>query len=200
MGYSKSTNLKSKSDASFHSIFEEIYMKNSADPSLQKDEKVIADSAVNSEWVSVIESVHLLNRLYENDLRYTSHASTTAQTPYAKKRSTEMFHTPPPPPLQSETVIQSENPEWTPQAKQAFVFVNSLPTNSPSTATHAVPSTATQSVQQKLPVFFTATELKKIYRQRAKLTHPDRHGGSHTQFIELKKNCQILMDFSKKID
>lgn len=171
MGNSKSINSKVNSTVSFHSVFEEIYMKNTTE--------INVEASVNFEWVSVIESAPLLNRLYENDLRFTTKATASAQTAYAKYRSTKgstKFHTP------------IENPAWSLDAKQAFVFINTLPTNS------------SNIIQNKLPVFFTATELKKIYRQRAKLTHPDLHGGSHTQFIDLKKNCQILMDFSKKID
>jgi hypothetical protein len=175
MGNPNSTNLKSNSAASFQSILEEVYAKT---------EPVPSEPTNHLEWISVIESTHLLNRLFETDLRIAKKAS-PKQTPYSKLCSTKKFHTQR---LNPEMGLQSENPDWSIEAKQAFVFINTLPINN------------TNTPQDNLPVFFTHLELKKIYRQRAKLTHPDHNGGSHTQFIELKRNCQILMDFSKKID
>ena len=98
-------------------------------------------------------------------------------------------------PLQENVPQPLVNPLWNTLTQAAFKKINA-PEVISLKADHGDPL----SVQQPLSVFYTMNELKKVYRQRAKITHPDQVTGSHLQFIELKKNYQILMDFLKKID
>lgn len=161
---------------SFHEILEVISQVN------PKDYR--QNTGTNYEWNSVVENTILLNKLFSENHATPHFPSRKAIHSYTSNIRTAVVNKP-----SQENVPQTTiNPLWNTLVKAAFNQIN------------APEFFRLGARQQRLPVFYTADELKKIYRQRAKMTHPDQTKGSHFEFIELRKNYQILMDFLKKID
>lgn len=178
------------SPLSFHEILEGI--------SQDSTQEFKHNSRSNFEWSSVVDNTILLSNLFSED-----HA--TPHFPYGKAihSYTSNIRVHSQPHSESQSHKQTLNVNKTSQDNVPQPTVNPLWNTLIKSAYEKINAREVISLkpdQQRLSVFFTASELKKIYRQRAKITHPDQSNGSHLQFIELKKNYQILMDFLKKID
>lgn len=186
MNHSRFSRITPESNLSFEEILEGFSEQNTPDSDF--------NSRTNFEWTSVVENTVLLNKLLESSLQTNHFPSGNGFHRYAaqSKFSKAVLNK-----TSQENVPQlMANPAWNTLTKTAFEKINAFEFTNLNHKEQPFEATP----QHLLPVFFDQADLKKIYRQRAKITHPDQPTGSHLQFIELRKNYQILMDFLKKID